>query len=222
MVIMTRWWDRKLVVPAVVAFLLVCGACQKGKDTGSVAATSASGMPSDPGMAGGPGMGGWPGGPGMAGGPPAGGWPDGPPPGVGPGGRRPIKDLMMKLAGRNSLTPKIGQELKQDSPPWDAIQAQTKEFAELASNLGKHDPPRGSKESWTKLTSSYSESALALDQAAQAKDKAAALAAHGTLAGSCMACHREHRMGGPGRGGPGGGGPPGPFGPPPGGAPSGQ
>ena len=64
-----------------------------------------------------------------------------------------------------------------------------------------------------KLTSAYAEWASDLDEAAQAKDKVAALEAHGKLAGSCMACHREHREMRKGMGGMGG--PPGSRGPGP-------
>ncbi len=92
--------------------------------------------------------------------------------------------------------------------------------------MATYDPPRGGKDSWAKLTAAYAESATDMDKAAQAKDAATALDAHGKIEGSCMACHRVHRgMGGPGGGmggppgGPGRGRPPGGPGPgpPPGG-----
>src|SRR3954469_25753472 len=118
----------------------------------------------------------------------------GPGPG-GPGASSPIREIMVKLTkGPQSLTPMIGEELKADPPPWDTIQPQAKEFAELAAKMGQYDPPKGDKDSWAKLTSEYTASATALDQAAQAKDKDAALTAHDALTHSCMACHREHRM----------------------------
>ena len=151
------------------------------------------------------------------------GGPQGPPrggPGSGPEAGPPsgIKPIMTKLAkGPNSLTPLLERELKQEPPPWETIQGQAKEYALLASELGAHNPPKGSKESWATSTAAYAGSATDLDKAAQAKDKDAALAAHGKLANSCMACHREHRRMGPGMGGPPGGPPPG--GPRPGGMP---
>jgi hypothetical protein len=123
------------------------------------------------------------------------------PPGAGAaaGARSPIKDIMGKLTkGPNSLTPVLGKALRAEPPAWEAIQAQTREFARLAADLGRHEPPKGSKESWAQRTSAYAESATALDRAAQAKDRDAALLAHGRLANSCMACHRDHRTMGPG------------------------
>ena len=126
-----------------------------------------------------------------------------------------IKRIMTRLAkGPTSLTPVLGGELKAEQPPWETIQAQTKEYASLAAEMAKYDPPKGSKDSWARLTGEYAGSAVALDKAAIARDKAAALAAHDELARSCMACHREHRNMGPGGGmggppgGPGGGPPP--------------
>jgi len=115
---------------------------------------------------------------------------------------RPIKEIMNKLNdGPQSLNDLLGQELRADSPEWGTIQQQTKEFAQLATSLGEYTPPKGSKESWAKLTTTYAESATALDKAAQAKDKKAAQAAHKDLGRSCMSCHREHRkMGGSGGG----------------------
>ena len=85
---------------------------------------------------------------------------------------------MVKLnKGPSSLNSLIGQALKAEKPDWDTIQPQTKEYAQLASDMAKHDPAKGSKESWTKLTGEYTDLANALDKAAQAKDKAAATGA---------------------------------------------
>jgi hypothetical protein len=126
-----------------------------------------------------------------------------------------IKPIMVRLArGPNSLTPVLGRELKESEPPWETIQVQAGEYARLAAEMAKYTPPKGSAESWARLASEYAGSASALDKAAQAKDKAAAVAAHGQLTASCKACHQEHRKKGPGMGGP----PEGfPGGPPPGG-----
>lgn len=170
---------------------------------------------------------------GSAGGPPQGGMPGGPPGGGfgGPGGGGPAsrtKEIMRKLAGPQAgLTALLGEALKANPPAWDTVQPQTKEYATLAAEFAKLDPPRGSKESWANLAGAFAKSAADLDAAAQAKDQAKATTAHSALASSCMACHREHRaMGGPGGGGFGG--PPGGFGggrpgggPPAGGPPAG-
>jgi hypothetical protein len=134
-----------------------------------------------------------------SGGPPQGGGP--------PGGGRDsaIKQIMKKLdKGPNSLNT-IDKGLKADQPAWETIQPQTADYAKLAADIGKSDPPKGDKDSWSKLTAAYAESAAALDRAAQSKDLVAAKAAHRKLATSCMECHQKHRGGPPGGGG---GGPP--------------
>lgn len=144
------------------------------------------------------------------------------PPGMGGGPGRPrgpIGEAMTKLfKGPQSLKDSIGQELNSDSPPWETIQAQTKECAQLTASLNKYDPPKGEKDSWTKLTSSLAESAAELDRAASAKNKDSALAAYEQFSSStsCKACHQAHRGGPGGMGMPPGGfrGPGGPGGPP--------
>jgi hypothetical protein len=127
--------------------------------------------------------------------------PGGNPPGGG-GPPSEISRIMGKLGrGPMALTNVLREELDAEPPPWDKIQPQAKEYAQLAAALGQSEPPKGSKESWAKQTAAYAAAAAALDRAAQAKDRAAAKEAHDTLSNSCMACHREHRgMAGPGRG----------------------
>src|SRR5438067_7391544 len=86
---------------------------------------------------------------------------------AGADGERPlgIKEIMKKLNGPTGIQPALGKELKDDEPVWDDIQKDTKEFASLAAALGKSDPPKGSKESWARLTKTYADDAKALDDA---------------------------------------------------------
>jgi hypothetical protein len=136
----------------------------------------------------------------------------GPPGGPGGRGRSPIGQLMNKLDKGPSSLNAIANGLRANPPAWDTIQALTAEYAQAAGELGKSDPPKGSKESWAKLTAAFAASATALDKATQAKDLAAAQGAETKIRGSCMECHQTHR------GGPGGGfGPRGGRGGPPGG-----
>src|SRR5262249_15768502 len=90
-------------------------------------------------------------------------------------GSKEIGEIMNKLnPGPQPLKELLATGLQQDSPDWAMIQQQTKEFARLAASLGEYPPPKGSQESWTKLAAAYADSAVALDKAAQAKDKNAA------------------------------------------------
>lgn len=147
-----------------------------------------------------------------------------PGPGAGPGGNPKLKAIMTKVGkGPQSLQNSLKEAMKEEKPGWDAIGPKAKEYAQLASDTGSFDPPRGDKSSWAKLTKAFAESASDLDKAAQAKDKEKTLTALDSLGNSCQSCHREHRkMRGPGGGRPGGPPPPGgPGGPPPGGGPGG-
>jgi len=152
--------------------------------------------------------------------------PPGPPgamPGAGGPGSPGIKQIMTKLAkGPGSLTPMIGNELNQNPIPWETIQGQTKDYVQSAADLVNYDPPRGSKESWTTLSTAFADMAAELNDGALAKNKDKAIVAHDQIKNSCKSCHDAHRRMGRGPGGPPGFGPPGgPGGPPPGGPPPG-
>jgi hypothetical protein len=132
----------------------------------------------------------------------------------GPGPSNPkIKAIMVKLGrGPGSLTPTIGKGIEADKPDWTALEPQAKEYAQLAADLLKEEPAKGSKESWEKFAGAYLKSAQNLEKAVLAKNFEDTRAAHGELAASCKSCHQEHRGGG--GIGPGGfGGPGGPGGP---------
>jgi hypothetical protein len=121
-----------------------------------------------------------------------------PPPGFrGPRGKAgPIHEIMVKLAkGPESLAGTMEEELKSDPPLWDKLKPQAKAYVELVASVAKENPPKGSKESWAKLTSAFSNSAVALQKAIDAKDKDGAVAVQKTIAESCMACHHEHKGG---------------------------
>jgi hypothetical protein len=170
---MMKWWCGALLIPALLTIGLACGGCGEGAKPAAAddAPQNAEVAESTP-----------------------------PGPEADLKGTQPsIRQIMNRLARPGALTTRIGEELKAAEPPWEKIQTQTEEYARLAAVLGQNSPPRGGKESWAKLCVAYADSATALDRAAQAKDREAALAAHGQLANSCDTCHREHRrMRGPG------------------------
>src|SRR4051812_42429824 len=105
-----------------------------------------------------------------------------------------IKEVMGKLhKGAQSPLAKLKTQLGSSSPDWDTIQKTTKDFVILGAALAKNDPPKGGKESWQKLADAYFQDAKALDDAAKAKDAAAAQAAHKRLQASCKSCHGAHK-----------------------------
>jgi hypothetical protein len=123
----------------------------------------------------------------------------------GPGRNSPVRKIMSRLdRGPEALHKVIDQDLKAGTTPWDSLQAKTKEYAELAAELSKLEPARGSKESWEKLTADFATAATELDSAVKAKDLDKAKDAYKDLnPGKCKACHEEHRqMGGKGPRGP--------------------
>jgi len=105
-----------------------------------------------------------------------------------------IKEVMNKLhKGANSPLGQLKGELAAPAPNWDQIQKTTKDFVILGASLEKNDPPKGDKGSWKKLADSYFADAKALDDAVNAKNQAAAQAAHKKLAASCKSCHALHK-----------------------------
>ena len=56
----------------------------------------------------------------------------------------------------------LGDALKQGEPAWDTIQPKTQEYAQLASEMGKLEPVKGTKDSWARLTLAFADSACAV------------------------------------------------------------
>ena len=105
-----------------------------------------------------------------------------------------IKEVMNTLhKGASSPLALLKGQLRRDSPDWATIQKETKDFVILGASLAKNDPPKGDKGSWKTLADGYFADAKALDDAANAKNLAAAQAAHKKLATSCKACHGAHK-----------------------------
>jgi hypothetical protein len=104
-----------------------------------------------------------------------------------------IKEIMNKLNKPGAIGPNLGKDLKVDDLDWDEIQRETKEYVEYAADLGKNDPPKGDKGSWSSLTKAYADNAKQLDFSAQQKDRKGTQAALQKLTGSCMSCHQVHR-----------------------------
>ncbi len=121
-----------------------------------------------------------------------------PPPGGpgGPGPASPVKQIMMKFRGPQGLTAKIGTELNADAPPWDDLQAQSKDLNQQAAALAPITPRKGNKETWDKHVQDFAALTADLDSAVQAKDQAKAKDAQvklGPQSAACMDCHKDHR-----------------------------
>ena len=105
-----------------------------------------------------------------------------------------IEDIMQKVnKKKGGLHTDVDAALKASSVDWDAVAKKTKQYATLAEFLGKNDPPKGSKQSWAKLTKTYADDAKALNAAAEKKDKTSVTNLHKKLSGECMGCHKVHK-----------------------------
>jgi cytochrome c556 len=105
-----------------------------------------------------------------------------------------VKEVMQKLhRGKNSPLALVGAGLKTEEPDWAKLQKQSKSFLTFGAALAKNDPPRGTKESWQKLSLNYFNDANALDAAVQKENKSDAQSAYAKIRNSCSACHRAHR-----------------------------
>ena len=105
-----------------------------------------------------------------------------------------VKKIMGAMnKGPKSLTELLKTSLQAENPNWTGIQKDTKRIAELTEALTKLKPKKGDGASWRKLSTAYAAEANTLDEAAQKKDKAAAVASFKTLSASCKSCHTPHK-----------------------------
>lgn len=104
-----------------------------------------------------------------------------------------IETVMKKVNGGKGLHKSVAADLKARTIDWAAVAKKTKEYSELASALGKNEPPKGEKKSWDKLTKEYADNAKALNTAAEKKDKSATAAAHAKFMRMCKPCHDTHK-----------------------------
>lgn len=104
-----------------------------------------------------------------------------------------IAEIMKKAHAKNGLLGKLGTALKKEDTDWAAVHKDAAQLVKLGQALGKNDPPKGTAESWEKLTKGYVKTAEALVAAAEEKDKEAAVSSQKKLQGSCMGCHKQHK-----------------------------
>jgi len=102
-----------------------------------------------------------------------------------------IKEIMKKV-NKDGLCKAIGTSLKAKEPKWDDLADKAKELVPLAKALGKNKPPKGTDDSWTKLSGGYAKAAEDLEKAVSDKDAKAASAAFKTIS-DCKGCHSLHK-----------------------------
>jgi cytochrome c556 len=116
------------------------------------------------------------------------------PAGAGTADAPTVKEIMKKANSPTGVYANLGQDLKDDSPTWADIQQEAKDLAGLASQLRQATPPRGDKDSWSRLTKAYADSAKSLQEATAKMDQDAARTAWSKMGGdTCKSCHKVHR-----------------------------
>jgi cytochrome c556 len=103
-----------------------------------------------------------------------------------------IGDVMKKAHAADAAFRKvIAKDLK--AKDFDAAATTMKAWSTIAAHLGEFDPPKGSKESWKKLTKKYADSVKALTKAVEGKDAKVASKELKAINSSCGTCHKAHK-----------------------------
>jgi hypothetical protein len=104
------------------------------------------------------------------------------------------KQIMIKLNNPSQgVFSKLKKDLTQSSPDWPAISKESKEIVTLTQALAMNSPRKGGKESWEKLTETYTKNAKALVEACDQMDLKNAKAAQQAIAAACSRCHQAHK-----------------------------
>ncbi len=105
-----------------------------------------------------------------------------------------IKKIMSKLhKGRNAPLTTVKAALNTDSPDWTKVKKDAKVFATFGAALPKNDPPKGDKESYTKLAKDYASATKSLEESADKEDLTGSKDAFKKIQNSCKACHQSHK-----------------------------
>jgi cytochrome c556 len=103
------------------------------------------------------------------------------------------KNVKGCMAFQNKVRGDLNKQVKAKDPKWDDIQKQTKEWVQIAAELGTHKPPKGEDKSWKEQTDRYQTNVKAVDAAAEKKDADGVTKSLATIQNSCMGCHSKHR-----------------------------
>ena len=104
-----------------------------------------------------------------------------------------IGDIMKKAhSGENAFRKEIAKNLKVKD--FDAAATTMKAWSAIASHLNEFEPPKGSKESWKKMTKKYADSVKALAKTIDDKNVSAATKQLDVInKKGCGGCHSAHK-----------------------------
>jgi hypothetical protein len=106
-------------------------------------------------------------------------------------GSSPLAVLMNELDG--TIDKDAGAVLKDQPVDWGRLTPLAQRYAEITAQVSRNPPPKGSAESWGKLSSGFAANGHRLRDAVQMHDRNDAYEAWNDLHRSCVKCHQAHR-----------------------------
>lgn len=105
-----------------------------------------------------------------------------------------IKEIMREAHQcRTAYIRDVRMEIDKEEPDWELIRSRSRELVRAGKLLSLNTPPRGSAESWEKLTTHYIARATVLAEAAEGKDKEEGRVVARRLQSMCAGCHKAHK-----------------------------
>jgi hypothetical protein len=103
-----------------------------------------------------------------------------------------IKEIMKANNTKKGLVNQVKAQVA--AKKWEEAEANAAKLFEYAAALGKNTPPRGEKESWSKLCTAYCECAKAIHTNVKEKKADEAMKAIEAISAqkSCADCHSKH------------------------------
>lgn len=84
-------------------------------------------------------------------------------------------------------------EMDKDEPDWKIVQDKSRELVRAGKLLALNTPPKGSAESWERITTLYTSRATVLSEAAEVRDLEEGRVVARRMQAMCSACHRAHK-----------------------------
>lgn len=102
-----------------------------------------------------------------------------------------VEDLMEAMHGEDGLRTQVAKAIRANKLA-DAKKPMD-EWVKLAGELSKAEPPRGSAESWKKLTAAYEKQVASMAAAVKSQNKQTMIDGLNAAARGCNGCHTAHQ-----------------------------
>ncbi len=105
-----------------------------------------------------------------------------------------IKEIMQQAHScRSNSLARIREQINRDDPNWTVLENRAEDLMRFGKQLAANTPPKGTTESWERLTAVYTSHATLLADAAHREDRETAGLHLKKLSSMCAACHKAHR-----------------------------